>query len=48
MDYTPITTEKIREDLWVAKTIYLNIEVSIEGSSKEEAIRKMEMIMSKE
>lgn len=51
MKYSEIKTEQIRENLWIAKTVLdppLNCEVSIEGFSKEEALRKLNMILSEE
>lgn len=51
MKYSEITTEQIRENLWVARTILdppLNCEVSIEGKNEAEAIRKLNMILEEE
>lgn len=51
MKYSEIKTEQIRENLWIARTTLdppLNCEVSIEGVSEVDALRKMELILTEE
>jgi len=51
MKYSKITTEQIRDNLWIARTVLdtpLNCEVSIEGKNEVEAIRKLEFILAEE
>lgn len=51
MKYSEIKTEQIKENLWVARTTLdppLNCEVSIEGKTEAEALRKMKLILTED
>lgn len=51
MKYSKITTEKISENKWIARTILeppLSCEVNIQARTEQEAIHKLEKILTEE
>jgi hypothetical protein len=51
MKYTPITTEKIKNNVWIAKTNIeapLHCEVSMRGDSEDNAVSKLINFLNEE
>ena len=51
MTYTPITTEKIKKDVWIAKTNLtspMNVEITMKGTSAENAKDKLIKMLKEE
>lgn len=51
MKYTPITTEKVKHNVWIAKTILsppLNCEVSVKSDTEEKTYSKLVSILEEE